>query len=364
MLYMLVSHAIHDGHITLLNLLRYISFRAGCACLTALGVSLMLGRPFIAMLRRIQRGGQPIRALGPERHLVEKAGTPTMGGVLILTALSISMLLWGNLENGFVWAVWLTTLGFGAIGFADDYRKLARRNTDGLSKKARLGGEFTLSLLCGLWLQYLMPPELAGQLAFPFAKDFLLPLGPLYPVFAMVVITGFGNAVNFTDGLDGLAIGPVVTAALVFAILSYLVGNHVFADYLQVHAVPGTGELTVFCAALVGAGLGFLWFNAPPAAVFMGDTGSLSLGGALGSLAVAIKHELVLCIVGGLFVAETLSVIIQVGWYKRTGRRVFLMAPIHHHFEKKGWTEPTIVIRFWIISIILGLCGLATLKLR
>ncbi|GAB3589835.1 MULTISPECIES: phospho-N-acetylmuramoyl-pentapeptide-transferase [Acetobacter] len=364
MLYMLVSHTIHDGHVTLLNLLRYISFRAGCACLTALGVSLMLGRPFIAMLRRIQRGGQPIRALGPERHLVEKAGTPTMGGVLVLIALSISMLLWGNLENGFVWAVWLTTLGFGAIGFADDYRKLARRNTDGLSKKARLGSEFALSLLCGIWLQYLMPPELAGQLAFPFAKDLLLPLGPLYPLFAMIVITGFGNAVNFTDGLDGLAIGPVVTAALVFAILSYLVGNHVFADYLQVHAVPGTGELTVFCAALVGAGLGFLWFNAPPAAVFMGDTGSLSLGGALGSLAVAIKHELVLCIVGGLFVAETLSVIIQVGWYKRTGRRVFLMAPIHHHFEKKGWTEPTIVIRFWIISIILGLCGLATLKLR
>jgi phospho-N-acetylmuramoyl-pentapeptide-transferase len=364
MLYMLVSHTIHDGHITLLNLLRYISFRAGCACLTALGVSLMLGRPFIAMLRRIQRGGQPIRALGPERHLVEKAGTPTMGGVLILIALSISMLLWGNLENGFVWAVWLTTLGFGAIGFADDYRKLARRNTDGLSKKARLGSEFALSFLCGIWLQYLMPPEVANQLAFPFAKDFLLPLGPLYPLFAMIVITGFGNAVNFTDGLDGLAIGPVVTAALVFAILSYLVGNHVFADYLQVHAVPGTGELTVFCAALVGAGLGFLWFNAPPAAVFMGDTGSLSLGGALGALAVAIKHELVLCIVGGLFVAETLSVIIQVGWYKRTGRRVFLMAPIHHHFEKKGWTEPTIVIRFWIISIILGLCGLATLKLR
>ncbi|MFT8676469.1 MAG: phospho-N-acetylmuramoyl-pentapeptide-transferase [Acetobacter sp.] len=361
---MLASDAIHSGHVTLLNLLRYISFRAGCACLTALGLSLLLGRPFIAQLRRIQRGGQPIRALGPERHIVEKAGTPTMGGVLILIALSVSMLLWGDLQNGFVWAVWLTTLGFGAIGFMDDYRKLTRRNTDGLSKRARLGGEFAISLVCGVWLQSLMPPDLANQLAFPFAKDLLLPLGILFPVFAMIVIAGFGNAVNFTDGLDGLAIGPVIIAALVFAILSYLVGNHVFADYLQVHAVPGTGELAVFCAALVGAGLGFLWFNAPPASVFMGDTGSLSLGGALGSLAVAIKHELVLCIVGGLFVVETLSVIIQVSWYKRTGRRVFLMAPVHHHFEKKGWAEPKIVVRFWIISIVLGMCGLATLKLR
>ncbi|MFH7812208.1 MULTISPECIES: phospho-N-acetylmuramoyl-pentapeptide-transferase [Acetobacter] len=364
MLYLLVSHAVHDGHITLLNLLRYISFRAGCAFMTALGISLLLGRPFITMLRRIQRYGQPIRAVGPERHLVEKAGTPTMGGMLILIALTVATLLWGNLENGFVWAVLLTTLGFGLIGFADDYRKLARRNTDGLSKRARLGSEFAISLICGGWLQYLMPPDLANHLAFPFAKELLLPLGLLYPVFAMIVITGFGNAVNFTDGLDGLAIGPVVVAALVFAILSYVVGNHVFADYLQVHAVPGTGELAVFCAALVGAGLGFLWFNAPPAAVFMGDTGSLSLGGALGSLAVAIKHELVLCIVGGLFVVETLSVIIQVFWYKRTGRRVFLMAPIHHHFEKKGWAEPKIVIRFWIVSIVLGMCGLATLKLR
>lgn len=364
MLYMLISHAAHDGHITILNLLRYITFRAGCACMTALGISLLLGRPLIRTLRRIQREGQPIRAVGPERHILEKTGTPTMGGVLILISLVISMLIWGDLENGFVWAVMLTTLGFGAIGFADDYRKLARRNTDGLSKRARLGGEFGISLLCGWWLQSLMPPELANHLAFPFVKDLLLPLGILYPVFAMIVITGFGNAVNFTDGLDGLAIGPVIVASLVFAILSYLVGNHVFADYLQIHAVPGTGELAVFCAALVGAGLGFLWFNAPPASVFMGDTGSLSLGGALGSLAVAIKHELVLCIIGGLFVAETLSVVIQVFWYKRTGRRVFLMAPFHHHFEKKGWAEPKIVIRFWIVSIVLGLCGLATLKLR
>lgn len=364
MLYFLVSHPLTDAHIPLLNLFRYITFRAGAACFTALAISLMLGRPLIAMLRRIQRGGQPIRALGPERHILEKSGTPTMGGVLILIALFGSTLLWGDLENGFVWAVMLTTLAFGAVGFADDYRKLARRNTDGVSKRMRLGCEFSASLLCGWFLQSLMPDDLTNQLAFPFVKDLLLPLGFAYPIFAMITITGFGNAVNFTDGLDGLAIVPVVIAALVFAILSYVVGNHVFADYLQVHAVPGTGELAVFCAALVGAGLGFLWFNAPPASVFMGDTGSLSLGGALGALAVAIKHELVLCIVGGLFVVETLSVVIQVFWYKRTGRRVFLMAPIHHHFEKKGWAEPKIVIRFWIVSVILGMCGLATLKLR
>lgn len=364
MLYFLISHPLTDAHIPLLNLLRYITFRAGGAFFTALAISLALGRPLIAMLRRIQRGGQPIRALGPERHLLEKSGTPTMGGVLILAALFGSTLLWGDLENGFVWAVMLTTLAFGAVGFADDYRKLARRNTDGVSKRMRLGCEFSASLLCGWFLQSMMPADLANQLAFPFVKDLLLPLGIAFPLFAMITITGFGNAVNFTDGLDGLAIVPVVIAALVFAILTYVVGNHVFADYLQVHAVPGTGELTVFCAALVGAGLGFLWFNAPPASVFMGDTGSLSLGGALGALAVAIKHELVLCIVGGLFVVETLSVVIQVFWYKRTGRRVFLMAPIHHHFEKKGWAEPKIVIRFWIISVILGMCGLATLKLR
>lgn len=365
MLYLLSTFGLQDdGHVALFNLLRYITFRAGCACLTALVIALFLGKPLIATLRRIQRGGQPIRALGPERHILEKTGTPTMGGVLILVSLLVSVLLWGDLQNGFVWAVLLTTLSFGAIGFADDYLKLSRRNTDGVSKRTRLGCEFATSLLCGWWLQYLTPPDIANQVAFPFVKDLLLPLGYAFPIFAMITITGFGNAVNFTDGLDGLAIVPVVIAAMVFGILSYVVGNHVFADYLQVHAVPGTGELAVFCAALVGAGLGFLWFNAPPASVFMGDTGSLSLGGALGALAVAIKHELVLCIVGGLFVAETLSVIIQVFWYKRTGRRVFLMAPIHHHFEKKGWAEPKIVIRFWIISVILGLCGLATLKLR
>ncbi|NVN13139.1 MULTISPECIES: phospho-N-acetylmuramoyl-pentapeptide-transferase [Nguyenibacter] len=363
MLYDLVQHHA-AAHITILNLFRYITFRAGAACLTALAIALVLGNPLIAQLRRIQREGQPIRALGPERHILEKAGTPTMGGVLILAALFGATLLWADLTNGFVWAVLLTTLAFGAVGFADDYLKLSRRNTAGVSKRTRLGCEFAASLIGGYWLQSLMPADLANHLAFPFLKEWLLPLGLAFPLFAMITISGFGNAVNFTDGLDGLAIVPVIIAALVFALIAYLVGNHVFADYLQLHAVPGTGELCVFCSALVGAGLGFLWFNAPPAAVFMGDTGSLALGGALGAVAVAVKHELVLCIVGGLFVAETLSVIIQVFWYRRTGRRVFLMAPLHHHFEKKGWQEPKIVIRFWIVSIVLGLCGLATLKLR
>ncbi|QDH24123.1 phospho-N-acetylmuramoyl-pentapeptide-transferase [Neokomagataea tanensis] len=359
---LIASHA--PSHGGLANLLHYLTFRSGGACLTALVISLVLGRPFIAQLKRIQRGGQPIRSLGPERHIVEKAGTPTMGGMLILISLFSSTLLWADLSNGFVWGVMLTTAAFGAVGFADDYLKLSRRNTKGVSKRMRLGCEFAASLLAGIWLQHLTPPEIRNAVAFPFVKDLLLPLGYAFPLFAMITITGFGNAVNFTDGLDGLAIVPVVIASLVFALIAYLVGNHVFADYLQLHPVPGTGELAVFCAALIGAGLGFLWFNAPPAAVFMGDTGSLSLGGALGSIAVAVKHELVLCLVGGVFVAETLSVVIQVFWFRRTGRRVFLMAPLHHHFEKKGWQEPTIVIRFWIVSIVLGLCGLATLKLR
>ena len=346
------------------NLFHYITFRSGAACLTAFVISLAMGPKVIARLRRIQREGQPIRALGPERHLIEKAGTPTIGGVLILAAWLISTMLWADLSNGFVWAVMFATVAFGAVGFADDYLKLSRRNTKGVSKRARLGAEFASSLIAGWWIESLMPPSLSDQLAFPFVKEALLPLSFGFPIFAMLVVTGFGNAVNFTDGLDGLAIVPVIIAAVVFALISYLVGNHIFADYLQLHPVPGTGELGVFLAALIGAGLGFLWFNAPPAAVFMGDTGSLSLGAALGAVAVAVKHELVLCIVGGLFVVETLSVIIQVGWYKRTGRRVFLMAPLHHHFEKKGWQEPKIVIRFWIVSMVLGLAGLATLKIR
>ena len=346
------------------NLFRYITFRSGAACLTAFLLSLLLGPRVIAKLRRIQREGQPIRALGPERHLIEKAGTPTMGGVLILASWLVSTLLWADLSNGYVWAVTFATASFGTVGFADDYLKLSRRNTRGVSKRIRLAAEFGASLIAGWWIESLMPAPIADALAFPFVKEALLPLSYAFPIFAMLVITGFGNAVNFTDGLDGLAIVPVIIAAVVYALISYLVGNRIFADYLQLHAVPGTGELGVFLAALIGAGMGFLWFNAPPAAVFMGDTGSLALGGALGAVAVAVKHELVLCIVGGLFVIETLSVVIQVGWYKRTGRRVFRMAPLHHHFEKLGWAESKIVIRFWIVSMVLGLAGLATLKIR
>ena len=286
-----------------------------------------------------------------------------MGGVLILLGMVGSTLLWADLRNGFVWAVLFITCGYGALGFADDWLKVSKRNTKGVSGKLKLVVQGGLGLIAAIWLTWLMPGALSDKLAFPIFKEFL-PLGIFFPLLAALVMMGSSNAVNLTDGLDGLAIVPVMIAATVFALIAYLVGNRVFADYLQLHYVPGTGELAVFCDALVGAALGFLWFNAPPAAVFMGDTGSLSLGGALGGLAVATKHEIVLAIVGGLFVVETVSVIIQVFWFKRTGRRVFLMAPLHHHFEKKGWAEPTIVIRFWIIAMILALIGLSTLKIR
>jgi phospho-N-acetylmuramoyl-pentapeptide-transferase len=346
------------------NLLRYLTFRAGAACLTALIVSMALGPMVIRWLRGFQRGGQPIRTDGPERHLIEKKGTPTMGGVLILLALGISTLLWVDLRNGMVWAVLFVTFGFGLLGFADDWLKVTKRNTKGVSARGKLVVQFGLGLVTAIAILYFVPPGLHDSLTVPVFKEVLIPFGIFFPIISMLVIVGASNAVNLTDGLDGLAIVPAMIAAGVFALIAYLVGNRIFADYLQVHFVPGTGELAVFCSALIGAGLGFLWFNAPPAAVFMGDTGSLALGGALGAVAVATKHEVVLAIVGGVFVVETLSVIIQVFWFKRTGRRVFLMAPLHHHFEKKGWAEPTIVIRFWIISMILALIGLSTLKIR
>ncbi len=348
----------------LANLVRYITFRSGAACLTALVLSLVLGPVVIRWLRSVQRGGQPIREDGPERHIIEKKGTPTMGGVLILLSLTFSTLLWADLRNGYVWAVLGLTLGYGAIGFADDFLKLSRRNTKGVSARVKLALQLAMGLVCAVVIMQLGRGPLATGLTIPVFKEVLIPLGLAFPLVGMVVMVGSSNAVNLTDGLDGLAIVPTIIAAGVFALIAYLVGNRVFADYLQLHPVPGVGELGVFLAALVGAGLGFLWFNAPPAAVFMGDTGSLALGGALGAVAVATKHEVVLAIVGGLFVVETVSVIIQVFWFKRTGRRVFLMAPLHHHYEKKGWSEPTIVIRFWIVSMILALVGLATLKIR
>ena len=354
--------ALSDGG-DLFNLFRYITFRAGAAFFTALIFGFIFGQPLINVLRRKQGKGQPIRTDGPEGHFV-KAGTPTMGGLLILSALLTSTLLWARLDNVFIWIVLLVTLSFGLIGFADDYAKVSKQNTAGVPGKVRLGLGFVISAIAAYVAAINHPETLQYQLALPVFKDTLIYLGVLFVPFAMIVIVGAANAVNLTDGLDGLAIMPVMIAAGALGVIAYAVGRADFTEYLDVHYVPGTGEILVFCAALIGGGMGFLWYNAPPAAVFMGDTGSLALGGALGAIAVAAKHEIVLGIVGGLFVVEALSVIIQVLYFKRTGKRVFLMAPIHHHFEKKGWAEPQIVIRFWIIALILAMIGLATLKVR
>ncbi len=349
---------------SIFNLFRYLTFRTGAAVMTALIISFILGPPLIRWLRSKQGRGQPIRDDGPERHIVAKQGTPTMGGFLILLALSVSTLLWADLSNRFVWAVLLVTAGFGLIGFADDYLKVTQANVRGLPGKLKLVLEMAVAVLAAIWIMSFQPGGLSTHLAVPFAKDLLFDLGLFFIPFGALVMVGSSNAVNLTDGLDGLAIGPLIIAASAFALIAYLTGNVVFGSYLQLHTVPGAGELAVYCGALVGAGLGFLWFNAPPAMVFMGDTGSLSLGGGLGAVAVVTKHEFVLAIIGGLFVLETVSVIVQVASFKMTGRRVFRMAPLHHHYEQKGWAEPTIVIRFWIIAVILALFGLATLKLR
>jgi phospho-N-acetylmuramoyl-pentapeptide-transferase len=345
------------------NLFRYITFRAGAAFFTALLFGFLFGRPLIDLLRRRQGKGQPIRDDGPQSHFA-KAGTPTMGGLLILSAILVSTLLWARLDNPYIWIVLFVTYGFGLIGFADDYAKVTKQNTKGVSSRMRMLLGLLIAAFAGGMAAYVHPTDLTNQLAFPVFKNTLLNLGWFFVPFAMVVIVGAANAVNLTDGLDGLAVMPVMIAAGTLGVIAYAVGRIDFTEYLGVHYVPGTGEILIFTAALIGGGLGFLWYNAPPAAVFMGDTGSLALGGALGAIAVATKHEIVLAIVGGLFVVEALSVIIQVAYFKRTGKRVFLMAPIHHHFEKKGWAEPQIVIRFWIISLILALIGLATLKLR
>ena len=347
------------------NLFRYITFRTAGALLTALFISFLCGPFLIRWLKNRQYQGQPIREDGPPSHLLTKQGTPTMGGSLILLALSISTLLWSNLANPYVWIVLLLTLGFGGIGAIDDYLKLTKRNTKGLSGRKKLFLQITISAFATYVVMILDSPQLTASTSIPFFKNVLIYLGWLYIPFGIFVVVGASNAVNLTDGLDGLAIGPVMIVAACFVLISYLVGNHVFANYLQIVFVPGTGELAIFCGALIGAGLGFLWYNAPPAMVFMGDTGSLAAGGALGMVAVITKHELVFAIIGGLFVMEAISVIVQVSYFKLSnGKRVFLMAPIHHHFEKKGWSEPTIVFRFWIISIVLALLGLATLKLR
>jgi phospho-N-acetylmuramoyl-pentapeptide-transferase len=345
------------------NLFRYITFRAGGAFFTALIFGFLFGKPLINLLRRRQKHGQPIREDGPESHLKSKAGTPTMGGVLILGALVTSSLLWARLDIGYVWLLLFVTISFGLIGFLDDYQKVTSNSHAGVSGRVRLAIGFVIAAIAGVWATQLHPLELQNQLAVPIVST-LLNLGILFVPFAMLVIVGSANAVNLTDGLDGLAIMPVMIAAGSLGVIAYAVGRTDFTEYLGINYVPGTGEILIFSAGLIGGGLGFLWYNAPPAAVFMGDTGSLALGGALGAIAVATKHEIVLSIIGGIFVVEALSVIIQVAYFKSTGKRVFLMAPIHHHFEKQGWAEPQIVIRFWIISLILALVGLATLKIR
>ncbi|MBM3517419.1 MAG: phospho-N-acetylmuramoyl-pentapeptide-transferase [Alphaproteobacteria bacterium] len=347
-----------------LNLFRYLTFRTGAAVVTALVLCFVFGTPVIGWLRRHQASGQPIRDDGPARHLATKQGTPTMGGFLILLGIGSGTLLWADLTNRFVWVALLVTFGFGVVGFTDDYLKVIRAHHRGLPGRAKLAIEIAIAALAALLVMQELPPPLADGLALPVFKDIVLALGWFFVPMAALVVVGASNAVNLTDGLDGLAIGPVMIAAATFTLIAYLVGNAVFADYLQLHHVPGAGELSVFCGALVGAGLGFLWFNAPPAMVFMGDTGSLAIGGALGVVSVITKHEIVLAIVGGLFVLETISVIAQVLSFRLTGRRVFRMAPLHHHYEQKGWAESTVVIRFWIIAVVLALVGLSTLKLR
>ncbi len=361
MLYWLA--ALSDGG-DFYNLFRYITFRAGGAFFTALIFGFVFGQPLINLLRRKQGKGQPIRDDGPQSHILAKAGTPTMGGVLILGAVLLSTVLWARPDNPFIWIILFVTVAFGLVGFADDYQKVTKGNTKGTSRWARFSIGLVIAAVAAYWAASYHPDALAYRLALPVFKDTLINMGVFFIPFAVLVIAGSANAVNLTDGLDGLAIMPVMIAAGTLGVIAYAVGRVDFTEYLDVHYVPGTGEILVFTAGLIGGGLGFLWYNAPPAAVFMGDTGSLALGGALGAIAVATKHEIVLAIVGGLFVVEALSVIIQVLYFKATGKRVFLMAPIHHHFEHLGWKEPQIVIRFWIIALILALVGLATLKVR
>jgi phospho-N-acetylmuramoyl-pentapeptide-transferase len=352
------------GTIPGINVFRYITFRTGGAMVTAALFVFMFGPSIIDHLRLAQGKGQPIRADGPPTHLVTKKGTPTMGGLMILSGLVVSTLLWANLRSPYIWIVLLVTLGFGFVGFYDDYLKVSKQTDAGFSGRLRLAVEGIIALIACACVVWFGRDQSVTALSIPFVKEFTLNIGWFYVVFGMFIIVGAGNAVNLTDGLDGLAIVPVMIAAASFGMIAYLVGNAVFAEYLQIRYVAGTGELAVLCGAVLGAGLGFLWFNAPPASIFMGDTGSLALGGMLGAIAVATKHEIVLAVIGGLFVLEAVSVIVQVASFKLTGKRIFKMAPIHHHFEQLGWTEPQIVIRFWIISVMLALAGLSTLKLR
>lgn len=369
MFYWLWVQLAAGGYVPVLNLLKYQTFRTGLAIFTAQLIVVALGSRFIRWMQAKQGKGQPIRKEGIERHIVEKAGTPTMGGVMILAGLLAGTLLWSDLSNPYVWAVILVTAGYGVLGFMDDYAKVTKQTTEGVSGRVRLVLEALIAMaaVAIIILFAARPPEapeLLTSVTFPLFKQAILNLHWGYLFFGAFIIVGAANAVNFTDGLDGLATVPVMIAAAAYGLIAYLVGNYVFSNYLQLHFVPGVGEIAVFCGALIGAGLGFLWYNAPPAKIFMGDTGSLALGGAVGTIAVATRNEIILAIIGGLFVAETLSVMIQVVSFKLTGKRVFRMAPVHHHFEKLGWSESTVVIRFWIVAVMLALVGLATLKLR
>ena len=346
------------------NVFKYITFRTGGAILTSLMLSFIFGPLLIQTLKNFQKEGQPIRIDGPSDHIIKKKGTPTMGGILILFASVGSTIIWMQLDNQFVWSILLIMIGFGAIGIIDDWMKISKNSSSGLDGKLKISLQILIAFPAIMSVIQYSPQELQNELAVPFFKDFFINLGFLFIPFSIFVVVGASNSVNLTDGLDGLAIVPVMIAASCFALIAYLVGNINFSSYLQLNYVPGAGEMTILLGAILGAGLGFLWFNAPPAEIFMGDTGSLSLGGALGISSVATRHELVLVIIGGIFVVETISVIMQVGYFKLTGKRIFLMAPLHHHFEKRGWAESTIVIRFWIIAVILALIGLSTLKLR
>ena len=363
MLYSFLKSFIEDY--SFLNIVVYLSFRSGAALLTSLSIVFIFAPKIIDWLKANQKAGQPIREDGPSWHIEMKRGTPTMGGVIILGALIISTLLWADLSNVYIWIVLYITFGFGLIGFIDDYLKVSKNNHKGLSGRLKLIFQFSIVIAATIWIYMISDKALQGILAFPFAKNYTIYLGiVLWCIFTSLVVIGSSNAVNLTDGLDGLAIVPIIIAAGVFGIIAYLVGNTIFSNYLNLFYIEGSGELLILCSSLVGAGIGFLWFNAPPASVFMGDTGSLSTGAALGIISVITKHEIVLAIVGGLFVLEAVSVIVQVLSFQLTGKRIFKMAPLHHHFEKKGWSESTVVIRFWIIAVILGLIGLVTLKLR
>ena len=347
-----------------LNLFNFITFRVGASILTSLFFSLIFGQFIINKLSKIQPNGQPIRFDGPKTHIIEKVGTPTMGGVLIILSVIISSLLWSDLKNSFVWTGLLSLLTFGMIGIMDDYKKIKSNTSNGLKAITRIILQIIAAFVISLIILSIIDDKISTTISFPFFKNLIINFGYFYILISLFILVGSANAVNLTDGLDGLAIVPVMIVAMTFAFIAYVSGNIVFSDYLLINYIPGTGELSVLCGALIGSALGFLWFNAPPAKVFMGDTGSLALGATIGSIALMVKHEIVLAIAGGLFVLETMSVVIQVISFKLTGKRVFMMAPLHHHYEKKGWAESTIVIRFWIITIVLALLSLATLKIR